>query len=182
MTEVLRAFRAEYDVETSFGWSAGEPGFDFSAPGLAALAPAVEIQVKTRAGSQWHGRFFGDSIGTSMVIDGPASGIVLVVASGVGYLVPVESPLEYRTIPFEPIRSVLVSGTLQMVCLVGFTGLVGLGGDGVVAWEARDLVSDGFTDALVAGSTLVVSGYVASEARIVSMTLQLASGDVIERD
>lgn len=182
MTEILTAFRAEYEIEAEASSSANVTAFDFSAPGLAGLAPAVEIRVTTSAGSEWHGRFFGGSVGMSVVLNGPASGTLLVIASGIGYLVPAEAPLEYRTIPFEPIRSVLVSATLQIVCLVGFTGLIAIDRHGAVAWETRDLVSDGFTDALVAGSTLVVRGYVAPEARTVATTLDLVSGDVIDRD
>jgi hypothetical protein len=181
VTQIRTAFRAEYDVEEAPALAVGESVFDFSAPGLAALAPAVEIQVTTRAGSQWRGRFFGGSVGTSVVLNGPAPKMVLVVASGVGYFVPVESPSEFRMIPFEPIHSVLVSEVLRTVCLVGFTGLVAIGGDGAVAWEARDLVSDGFTDAIVTGPTLVVKGYAAPESRTVATTLDLATGEVLER-
>jgi len=182
MTEFRLEFAAAYDVRDAPSQPMGESVFDFAAPNVATLAPAVEVAVTLHSGTEWFGRFFGDWGGLNVVVNGPAPDELFVVAGGVGYLVPVESPTTFRAIDFEFIRHVGVSSGLRSVFLVGETAVIALDKNGIIAWEARDLVSDGFTSVTLTAGSLVVRGFLAPEDRAVSVTLNLASGEVVTRD
>ncbi|MCL3862096.1 hypothetical protein [Actinotalea sp. K2] len=181
MTEFVNLFAASYQVDDDPSRPVGERTFDFVTTGVAELAPAVEITITPATGDTWHGRFFGNYDGPNVVVNGPSPDVLVVVAAGVAYVVPVGSPPDYRALPAWPVRSVHCALPVGLVLLVDFTGVTALGEGGVVRWEAKDVVSDGFTDVLVTPSTVVVGGYVAPEARDVETTLDLATGAVVDR-
>lgn len=181
MTEFIKDFAANYEVEDDPSQPLGERSFDFVAEGVSALAPSVEISVTPASGIPWHGRFFGDDVGLNVVANGPSPEVLVVVAAGVAYVVPVDSPSDYHPLAIWPVRSILCVPMLGLVLFLGFTGVVALGEGGTVRWEAMNLVSDGFTDSRLMASMLTVKGYVAPEGRDVETTLDLATGLVLER-
>lgn len=181
MTEFVNVFAASYQVEDDPSRPVGERTHDFVAPGVSELSPAVEIAVTPATGGTWHGRFFGNHHGPNVVVNGPSPDVLVVVAAGVAYVVPVGSPSDCHVLPNWPVRSIHYAPHLGLVLLADFTGVAALGEGGAVRWEAKDLVSDGFTDVRLAQSTLVVGGYVAPEARDVETTLDLATGEVLDR-
>jgi hypothetical protein len=180
MTEFVEVFAADYLVEEDLSRPAGKRSYDFLATGVAGLSPAVEILVTPDVGDMWHGRFFGNYEGPNVVVNGPCPDVLVVVAAGVVYVVPVGSPSDYHTLPIWPVRSIRCAPQLGLVLLVNFTDVTALGEGGAVQWEAKDLVSDGFTKVLLAATTLVVTGYVAVEGREIETTLDLASGAVLD--
>jgi hypothetical protein len=181
MAEFVKAFAANYQVADDPSQPIGEHSYDFVTTGVSELSPAVEITVTPAAGAMWHGRFFGNYGGPNVVVNGPSPDVLVVAAAGVAYVVPVRSPSDYHVLHTWPVRSVQCAPLLGVVLLVDFTDVVALGEGGAVRWEARDLVSDGFTDILLEGSTLALKGYVAPEGRDVETTLDLATGAVLYR-
>lgn len=181
MTEFVKEFAANYQVEDDPSQPVGERSFDFVATGVSELSPVVEVLVTPASGGTWHGRFFGNYEGPNVVVNGPSPDVLVVVAAGVAYVVPVDSPSDYRALPTWPVRSIHCAPLLGLVLLVDFTGVTALGEGGAVRWEAKDLVSDGFTSVRLAASTLVLGGYVAPEGRDVETTLDLATGAVLDR-
>lgn len=131
---------------------------DFAAPGVPRLAPAISLKVARADGESWAGSFFGADDPFSIVVLGVspprASAGLLVVAGGVGYLVPVDNPETYRVIALRPIRNALVSEEDRLVVLVGYSRLTGLGAQNDM-WTSRDLVSDGFREVRLARDTIV---------------------------
>ncbi len=181
MTEFVSVFAANYQVEDDPSLPVGERSYDFVAAGVSELSPVVEITVTPVAGSSWHGRFFGNYEGPNVVVSGPSPDVLVVVAAGVGYVVPVGSPSEYHALPMWPVRSIHCAPLLDLVLLADFTDVAALGEGGAVRWEVKDLVSDGFTDILLGASTVAVKGYVAPEGRDVETTIDLATGAVLDR-
>lgn len=181
LTNYVTAFSASYQVEDDPSLPVGERDYDFASTGVSQLSPAVEITVTPAAGSVWHGRFFGNYQGPNVVVNGPGPDVLTVVAAGVAYVVPVGSPSDYHVLPTWPVRSVHCAPLLGLVLLVDFTDVVALGEGGVVRWDVKNIVSDGFTEVLLVASTLVVRGYVAPEGRDVETTLDLATGAVLDR-
>ena len=181
LVELLNVFAADYQFVEDPSLPTGKHSYDFVAKNAPQLSPAVEITVTPNEGVAWHGRFFGNYDGPSFVVNGPSARALVTVASGVAYVVPVDSPSDFRVVPIWPVRCVRCDPSLGLVMLVSFTDVVALGEAGEPVWEQKNLASEGFTVVRLEGSTLVVSGFVAEKDREVKTTLDLASGEVLTK-
>lgn len=172
----------ELEVEEADGSHSG--CFSFVAAGVSELAPAISLNVSPGGGSgSWCGEFFGGHEDVSSVVLGVSLSTgdgVLVVARGVGYLVPVGAPEVFEVVSLRPIRDVVVCASDGVALLVGYTDVVAVGAGGEL-WDSGRLVWDGFTSVRVGSGSVVVTGFDAPSGRDVEITLDLATGDVLSR-
>lgn len=180
MTEYMRAFSARYNVIEGAFMGSDDALLTFAAEGTPRLAPVVEIFVVSEAGSSWHGSFFGSADALSLLVSTADPGILLVIAGGVPYLVPVDQPETFRVLSLRPVREVHCAVAEGIVLLAGYSDLLALGA-GAVRWTVKRLASDGFYEVRVTSSTVVVRGYSAAEGHEVETTVDLASGAVLAR-
>ena len=112
---------------------------------------------------------------------GPAPDLLIAVAGGVGYIVPVSNPAGYSVIPLRPVTDVQRMPAVGLVICVGLTALAAGGPEGNLRWSSPRLVANGFREVRIATSSIVVRGWDAPAHRNVEVTLDPRSGDVIAR-
>lgn len=156
-----------------------EVDYRFVASGVSELAPSASLEV-TADGASWVGDFFGEWEGLSVVVAGLGGGTLVVVASGVGYIVPIHRPEEYEVIWPRPIREVLLAEGTRIAVLVGYTNLAAVDARGE-RWRSGRLVSDGFTTARIEAGDVVVRGFHAPSHSDVEVSLRMSSGEVTSR-
>lgn len=134
-------------------------------------------------GQVWSGKFFGGLEDVSLVVLGIMAAVdlsLLVIAGGVGYLVPAGHPEDFEVVSLLPVRDVLVSAEMGAAVLVGYTDLVAFGAQGEL-WASGRLVRDGFTGVRIGSGSVVASGFDAPSNRDVEITLDLLSGEILSR-
>lgn len=155
--------------------------FDFKAPEASALAPRYEIDVNVEGSDPWVGSVYGGLQGMDGVVALPNPMEFACIAGGVGYRIPADSPSEYNLIPIQAIRDVVCSVEAQKVIFIGWTGVLALGFEASDQWEAKGLVSDGFTSFQATSENLVLRGFFAPTNSDIEITLDLFTGRELER-
>jgi len=180
---LIADFPANYVVTLESATAApSTPSFGFRANGNLTTAPAIEILVTPVGdGRAWHGAFFGQRDGLSVLAHTPDPDQLLVVAGGVPYWVPVDAPDSYIVLPVRPVRSVHCSLARGLIILAGYSNLLAVDRDGRVVWRSADLASDGFTEVRLASTVVVTRGFFAPEDREVETTIDLGRGAILGR-
>lgn len=180
MTEYDRTFAAAFEVRELAG-EPGAPDVEFSSEGVSHLAPTYALAVKPDGGSEWRGEFFGGRASLNEVVNGPAPDLLIAIAGGVGYVVPVKGPAHYSVAPVRPVTQVVAVPDAHVVICVGLTKLSAIGADGRVAWTSARLVADGFFEVRVSASGLVLRGRDPAAAQDVEMTIDPVTGTVVAK-
>lgn len=180
MTECDSTFPAGYELGT-FSPESEKPDHTFLTEGVSRLAPALEVTVTTAGGREWSGEFFGGRDSLTKLVHGPAPDLLVAVAGGVGYIVPVNSPADYSVIPLRPVTEVRPVLAIGLLICVGLTALSAIGPDGKLRWISPRLVADGFAEVRIAASSIVARGWDAPAHREVEVTLDTRSGEIVAR-
>jgi hypothetical protein len=180
MVDRVEIFPAAFTLTEHEPASRVMPEVRFEAEGVSRLAPAFEIDLET-ADRAWSGACFGGRDGLNLLINSPNPEVLVAVAGGVAYSVPVRSPEDYEVVPLRPVREAAYAPDLGVVVLVGWTSLVGIGASGKQHWTAERLCSDGFDEVRVTSTTVVVRGFDAPSDREVETTLDLRTGERVSR-
>lgn len=155
--------------------------YDLMSPGASELAPAYEIEVQAERSNPWCASVFGGLNGLSRAVTVANPDALLCVAGGISYFVPVDRPRDYAVLPIRAVRDTLCDATTRRVVMIAYTSVLALGvaiGD---SWHVRDLVSDGFSSYHATSGHLVVRGFDAPSDADVEITLDLTTGEVLDR-
>jgi hypothetical protein len=172
------SFPAKYIVEEADPTST-LADVTFVTEGVSRLAPVFSIEVTIDGGRRWRGDVFGGRDPLSLIVNGPSQAVLLAVAGGVGYVVPVESPETYAVLQLRPVMDVLTVPDAHLLVCVGLTKLVAVASDGSVNWTSPQVAADGISSVRTTSSTVVVTGWDAPSHRDVETTLDLESGKII---
>jgi hypothetical protein len=159
----------------------GSPCYSFLAEGASRHSPVLVVEITPTGSESWCGEFFGGADHLTRLAATPDPDALLVVARGVGYLVPVATPDRYSALPLRPVVETVPSGDADVLLCAGLTKLLALGDGAAVAWVSARLVADGFDEVRVAGDVVVVRGRELASDRQVEITLDLRSGTVVDR-
>ncbi len=181
MVDRVESFPAAYVVDDADAATDAGASHGFRTDGVSALAPRFEVDVTPADGEPWRGAFFGGRDDLDVVVHSPSSNHLVVVAGGVGYVVPVLDPEAYAVVSLRPVREVETSESAGVVVLIGFTSMLAVGATGQVAWSSDRLVSDGFTEVRLTIDSIVVRGYDAPSDSDIETTLSLSSGEILDR-
>jgi hypothetical protein len=180
MEDCVDACPATYAVEVGIEEPQDCLEFEFTASGVSLLTPAIDLLVVLDSGRKWRGRFFGGREGLNQLRRSPNPNVLVVVAGGVAYLVPVDAPRNYLVLPIQPVREVFSSPRCSALVIVGFTKLLAVGADGEVMWASPRLVADGFSEVRLGDEVIVVRGREVGSGRDIEITLDLSSGEVLD--
>jgi hypothetical protein len=176
-TRWCRDLAMNYRIEES-DYASGSH-YEFTAVNVGSAAPTLVLTVSPDGRETWRGEFLGGQDSYCGVASTPDPDVVLVVARGVGYLVPVESPDEYVVVPLRPIVDVVVGAQSRAVLCVGLTSIAAIGERGAIAWQSSRLVADGFDEVRIASTLAVARGRSPNSADQIEVTVDLQSGQVI---
>jgi hypothetical protein len=166
-----------YDVE-EVSAPYGAADVRFVGDDVTALAPSYGIVVTTLNDLRWQGEVFGGRDTLNRIVSGPDSEHLVLVAGGVGYVVPVDTPEDYAVVPVRPVADVVVVRDSGLVICVGLTKIAAVGAGGTVLWVSPQVTADGIASVRVTSSLIVVTGWDAPLNRQVETTLDLQSGEV----
>lgn len=173
-------FPAAYTVREADAMS-GPPDVSFVAEGVSRSAPVFAIDVVGTKGRRWRGDVFGGRDPLRRLVNGAAPDVLLVIAGGVGYAVPADTPEAYAVLDLRPVTEVLPAVDAKLVICVGLTKVVAIGPDGSLVWTSSRVAADGISGARIGSHVVVVSGWDAPSHREVETTLDLNSGATIAR-
>src|SRR4051812_17063835 len=122
---ICSEFPAAYSV-VEVGETAKDhpPLREFRSPGDAATEPCIDVFVCASGDRRWLGRFYGRRGDANALAHTPDPDHLLVVAGGIPYWVPAESPEAFKVIAFQPVRGVHCAPGVELLVLEGCTGLV----------------------------------------------------------
>jgi len=174
------SFPAAYSVREA-DVTSGPPDVSFSTDGVSKLAPAFSIDVVCATARRWRGDVFGGTDPLRLLVNGAAPDVLLVVAGGVGYAIPVEEPEAYNVVELRPLTEVLPALNAGLIICVGLTKLLALGPDGSEAWRSPRLGADGLSGVRIGSDFVVATGWDAPSQREIETTLDLKSGEPIAK-
>lgn len=166
--------------EDPFGGD-GAPMYTFRDPHSPSCEIVTRLRVEFAHDNAWFGEFSGMSHESSVQICSLGKSSLIVVAGCIPYLIPLENPVDYAVAPVLPARVSEYSDSMGLAILGNFTDLIAIDSNGRLAWEARNLVTDGFEEVRLATSVIVIRGFYAPEGREVEWTLDLSTGTVISK-
>lgn len=176
---MLRPFESNYVLEIADATS-GPSGIDFVAQGVARTAPAFTTRV-TASGATWQGDFFGDDEReVNCLVSSRDPQVLLAVARGVGYAVPVLAPTAYSLVSLRPIKDVLICPEAGIIVFVGLTAIAGFADGTQAAWTTARLASSGFEEVRIALGGVVARYWDAPSQSMLIATLDCHTGTVID--
>lgn len=181
MIDYLRDFVGHFEAREQCVAPPGLARYDFLVRGATSSAPKFELMVVPDDAPPWHGAFFGGSDGVTRIANAPDPELLLAVAGGVAYAIPVRAPASYMVLPIRPVRDLVCAPGASLVILVGDTRLLAIGPKGDEQWRHEEPTFDGFTEVRLAASVLVVRGYDWVQGGEVEVSIDVRNGEVLAR-
>ena len=180
MVDYDRTFTSTFSVEEVYTEPDGIPEYEFLAPGAATAAPVISIEVTLEDSSRWRGLIYGGAHDANLLANTPNPNVLLAIGNGIAYTIPVQDPGGYVTLSLRPVRSIMTIDP-ELLVLVGYTRLLGIGPDGSERWVTQRLVADGFYDVSFLNRTILIRGWDRELDRDIEATIDIATGNVLTR-
>lgn len=172
---------SRYTARMLLGDAANSPGLTY--PGLVRHAwvdgPAVEIMPAD--GEPWVARFANADLSPNGITVGlyhPCESKLCAVARGAGYVIDVENPVDWTTIPIMPIMGGLVVEQLNLLVFWDFSRFVALGRAGI-RWCTGSVSWDGIENVSWQGNELTAEVWDAPFDRTMRAVVNLSDGRVL---
>lgn len=142
-----------------------------------STADALIVHVTTDDGLAWTAAVESGPGYLSALVCAPTPGHLCAILSGVGFVIPVDEPTRYLSIPIDPIVEIHRVPDTAVVLIVGLEDIVALGAAGIL-WTARYVAQDGIIVDEITAHTVRGHGDGADEERVPAFNIEVASGRV----
>jgi hypothetical protein len=136
------------------------------------------VRVVPHGSPTWLGEFagyFNEPPGITALASCPNELQICSICAGSGYLVQVDEPNQWESVPCAPVRGVLPIESENLLVMYDFTSVVAYGRQGV-QWRADDIVPDDLSIGRVVASSIEIAGWdPATDARI-TLRLHMETG------
>jgi hypothetical protein len=182
MPQLIFEFPHRYEVETDVDLPSGPRAerilrFENPSHGSRAITTLL-VRVAPHGSPAWLGEFagyFNEPPGITAVAACPNAVQICVVCAGSGYVVRVNEPTQWKSVPCIPVRAAFPVEVESLLLLYDFTSVVACGRQGL-KWRADDLVPDDLAIDRVVGGFIEISGRDPSTSARVKVRLRAESG------
>jgi len=172
------AFRAAYTLDAHPEQAMGLEIIRFSDPDATETAPALVSIVRPAESQPWYGEFFGMRTGLTRLAPTTNPHVLFAVASGIGYLVPVDEPDSYTVVSLKPIIEIQVAEQEGLLICVSLTNIA-LIDAARVRWTTHRLAHDGFAEVRLTQSAVIARYYDPAQSGYVTAVVDLRDGSVL---
>jgi hypothetical protein len=182
MSPLLFEFPHQYEVETDVDLPSGPRAeqilrVENPSHGSRAITTLL-VRVVPHGSPAWLGEFAGYSNeppGISAVASCPNDLQICVICAGSGYVVRVEDPTHYESIPCFPVRDIIPIRPEGLLVIYDFNSMVAYGRTGL-QWRADAVVPDDLAVDGVGGGFIEISGWDPAINSRVTVRLSTGSG------
>jgi hypothetical protein len=181
---MIRPFPCIYDVDENVELPSGGKRIVYYYPGARTDGgkDGLILGLSPAKGLKWVGCFesgYRSNVALTEISSCPNENEICVVSSGTAYVVRVDNPLAWQTMPCYPVTQLVPAPEHGLLVFSDFTKLaaVGLGG---VRWVTARLATDTLKIVGINGNIMRVAGWKAEDDFNVETEIDLLTGETLQ--
>jgi hypothetical protein len=176
-------FARRFDVQTDIELPSGTRSerilrFENPSQSSARAITTLLVRIAPHESPSWLGEFAGyfpEPPGITAVASCPDELQICTICAGSGYVVQVNEPSQWESVPCIPVRDVLPIKPENLLLMYDFTSVVAYGRQGL-RWRADDIVPDDLAIEGVVDGSVEISGWDPSTSTRIKVRLHAESG------